>query len=132
MAKTLDGVHVLRVEDNADAAEVMKMVMEYQGGLVITAADAKTTALGILRGLRPDVLVTDVGLPDQDGITLVREARQLGLLNGAPVLAVTALDLSSDAMKAAGFDAYLRKPVEPNRLCGTVQSLAAQHRQKPG
>jgi CheY-like chemotaxis protein len=43
---------------------------------------------------------------------------------------VTALDLSPDDVKAAGFDAYLRKPVEPNRLCGTVQALAAQHRQK--
>jgi CheY-like chemotaxis protein len=52
MSKTLDGVHVLLVEDNADTVEVMKLVMEYQGGLVMTAGDAKT-ALRILRGLRP-------------------------------------------------------------------------------
>ena len=125
MRRTLDGVHILLVEDNADASEVMKMVLESQGGLVMTSSYAMT-ALGFLARLRPDVLLTDVGLPDVDGIGLVREARTRGLLESVPVLAVTAVEMGQRDVDAAGFDAYLRKPVEANRLCETVQALVGQ------
>ena len=120
--QTLDGVHLLLVEDDPDSREIMKLVMEYQGALVLAVPDAKA-ALAVLAAMRPDALVTDISMPQQDGVDLVREARQHGLLEQVPTLAVTAFSFSEAQLRDAGFDAYLRKPVDPNKLCQTVQEL---------
>jgi CheY-like chemotaxis protein len=128
--QTLDGIHVLLVEDHSDSRDIMKMVMEYQGALVVPAPDAKT-ALRFLATLRPDVLVTDISMPGQDGVELLHEARARGVLDGVPTVAVSAFAPSDKRALEAGFDAYLQKPVDPNQLCTTVQALA--HRRKlPG
>ena len=100
----------------------MQMVMEYQGALVITADSAKG-AIALMATVRPNVLVSDISMPQHDGFWLIAEARKLGYLEGVPTLAVTALALSAREIKDAGFDAYLRKPVDPDILCGTVQKL---------
>jgi CheY-like chemotaxis protein len=126
----LDGIHVLLVEDHSDSRDIMKMVMEYQGALVVPAPNAKH-ALAILTTLTPDVLITDISMPGQDGVELVREARERGLLENVPTLAVSAFSPNDKRAREAGFDAYLQKPVDPNQLCTTVQALA--HRRKlPG
>src|SRR4051794_2013967 len=119
----LSGVHVLLVDDDADARAVMQMVMEYQGALVIPATDAKS-ALGLLDTVKPDVLVSDINMPEHDGFWLLQEARRLARLDGVPALAVTGLELTPKEIEAAGFHGYLRKPVDPNMLCNTVHALA--------
>ena len=119
----LTGIHVLLVDDDPDAREIMQLVMEYQGALVLGAPDAKS-ALGQLATLKPDVLVSDINMPGHDGFWLLEEARRLDRLDGVPTLAVTALALTPQQLKEAGFNAYLRKPVDPNELCNTVQALA--------
>ena len=101
----------------------MQLVMEYQGALVLGAPDAKS-ALGQLATLKPDVLVSDINMPGHDGFWLLEEARRLDRLDGVPTLAVTALALTPQQLKEAGFNAYLRKPVDPNELFNTVQALA--------
>lgn len=121
---------MLLVEDHTDSRDIMKMVMEYQGALVVPAPDA-TTALSYLTTLKPDVLVTDISMPGQDGIELLREARARGLVEGLLTLAVSASAANAQRAREAGFDAYLQKPVEPNQLCTTVQALA-RRRKPPG
>ena len=100
----------------------MQMVMDYQGALVITADSAKA-ALALMATVKPNVLVSDINMPQHDGFWLIEEARSLGYLDGVPTLAVTALELGPQEIKDAGFDAYLRKPVDPDDLCATVQKL---------
>jgi CheY-like chemotaxis protein len=124
--QTLDGIHVLLVEDHSDSREVMKMVMEYQGALVVPVPDANS-ALAVLATLKPDVLVTDIAMPEKTGIELVAEARNRGLLEGVPTLAVSAA-LSDKRAQPGTFDAYLQKPVDPTQLCTTVQALARRRR----
>lgn len=114
---------MLLVDDDADARAVMQMVMEYQGALVIPATDAKS-ALGLLDTVKPDVLVSDINMPEHDGFWLLQEARRLARLDGVPALAVTGLELTPKEIEAAGFHGYLRKPVDPNMLCNTVHALA--------
>jgi CheY-like chemotaxis protein len=126
--QTLDGVHVLLVDDDFDSREVMKMILGYQGALVVPAADAKS-ALAILATFKPDVFITDISMPDQDGTSLVREARENGRLDDVPTLAVSAFSPNDEPARNGEFDAYLQKPVDPNELCTTVQALA--HRKKP-
>ena len=122
--QTLDGVHVLLVDDNADTLELFTKVMTYQGALVIPVTNAKA-ALNTLTALRADVLITDITMPEHDGFWLLREARNQGVLKGIPVLAVTALGPQhARRLDEAGFDAHLFKPVDPNELCTTVQALA--------
>jgi len=122
MPQTLDGIHVLLVEDNADARELMKSFMEYQGAFVVPAEDA-ASALAIMETMKPDVIVTDLNMPKHDGIWLIQQARQRGHLNGVPSMAVTAMQLEHEQIEAAGFKAYLRKPIEPDTLCSTVRGL---------
>jgi|RhiMetdeSRZDD1v2_1073273.scaffolds.fasta_scaffold1662161_1 CheY-like chemotaxis protein len=78
----------------------------------------------MLTRMRPEVLVTDMTMPERDGAWLVTEARTRGLLNGVASLVVTALAMTPQQVREAGFDAYLRKPVDPHHLCRTVHSLA--------
>jgi CheY-like chemotaxis protein len=66
----------------------------------------------------------DISMPGHDGWWLVREAERLGYLAGVPRLAVSALDLKPEEIRDGGFDAFLRKPVDPQALCNTVQALA--------
>ena len=123
MPHVLDGLHILLVEDNTDARQVMKLIMEYQGAMVVDVPDART-ALDLLGTMSPNALVLDINMPDHDGVWLMEEARRLGHLKNVPTVAVSALDPTLARVKAAGFDAYLRKPIEPDDLCLTVQGVA--------
>ena len=119
----LAGIHVLLVDDDGDAREIMQPIMEYQGALVIVAPSAKA-ALIVMETMKPNVLVSDINMPEHDGFWLLGEACGRGWLDGVATLAVSALDLAPKEMTDAGFDSYLRKPVDPNVLCNSVQALA--------
>jgi CheY-like chemotaxis protein len=123
MVGMLDGLRVVLVEDDADVRDVLQMTMEARGAQVVTAADADM-ALAVLARMTPDILVSDIRMPRHDGWWLVREARGRGHLDGVPTLAVTGFDVKLQQMDASGFDEYLRKPVDADHLCRTVQRLA--------
>jgi CheY-like chemotaxis protein len=125
MPRPLEGIIVVAVEDDPDALDVLKIVMEHEGALVVPASDADS-ALEKLRCVRPALLVADVSMPSHDGRWLVTEARRSGLLPDVPALAVTALAMTPTEVREAGFDAYLQKPVDPWLLRETVRELAGR------
>ena len=122
----LDGVHVLVVDDDADAREVLMMLLERVGAVVVTA-DSAPAAVAAVAKERPDVLISDLGMPDQDGFDLVRQLRNDGQdAKTLPAVALTAFVQKDDAHLAlsAGFQIHLPKPVDPHDLTAAIAKLA--------
>jgi CheY-like chemotaxis protein len=82
------------------------------------------SALALLATMNPDVLVSDITMPGEDGWWLLREARSRGHLDGTPALEITALELQAEDVTRGGFHAYFRTPIDPQALCNSVQTLA--------
>ena len=120
---------MLVVDDEEDARAVVRRLLEDCGATVRTAASA-AEAMAAFASRRPDVLVSDIGMPGKDGYTLIRRVRTLGVENGGntPALALTAYARPEDRMRAihAGFHMHVAKPVEPVELITMVASLAAR------
>jgi signal transduction histidine kinase/ActR/RegA family two-component response regulator len=122
----LDGLKVLLVEDDADGRDVLRLILEMAGAKVEVSGSVRG-ALRALDDFRPDVLVSDIGMPDEDGYTLIRHVRaREGNGGHMPAIALTGYVTSEDSarVRAAGFQTHLRKPVEPDELVATVASLA--------
>ncbi len=128
-ADELAGLKVLVVDDQVDARELVKRVLEDCAADVITAGTAEE-ALTLVQRLRPDVLVSDVGMPGIDGYELLRRVRALGQEQGGkvPAIALTAFARSEDRTRAlrAGFLVHVSKPVDPSELVATVASVAGR------
>jgi CheY-like chemotaxis protein len=122
----LIGVHVLVVDDDPDARELFRTVLEYCGALV-TVVEAADEALAVLARVTPDVLVADIAMPVHDGYWLLERVRSLPAAHGGaiPAVAITAHgDLHGpDRTLTAGFQAHLRKPLDPWDLCRVLASL---------
>ena len=120
------GVHVLVVDDDRDAREVLHAVLAQAGAEVTTVASA-SEALASIDQARPDVLVSDIGLPQEDGYALVRRLRMRREDNGGrtPAIAVTAYAAAADRERAAasGYDRHLSKPVDARELIRAIESL---------
>ena len=124
----LDGLRVLVVDDEADARGVLVMVLE-KAGAIVTAVGSVREALEALAGTAPDVLVSDLGMPDQDGFDLIRQVRDHGYdARDLPAVALTAFVQKDDARLAllAGFQVHVPKPVDPHDLTSVVASLAGR------
>jgi len=125
----LEGKRVLLVEDEPDVRELMVTVLE-RCGAKVTAAGSAEEALSALQRETPDVLVSDIGMPREDGYALIRKVRALPPEKGGkvPALAVTAHARAEDRRKAllAGFQMHLGKPVPPDELLLMVASLATR------
>ena len=125
----LSNVHVLVVDDEVDARNLVKRLLEMAGATVSMAASASEAFDHISKG-RPDVLVCDIGMPGEDGYSLIRRLRILEHEheNALPAVALTAYARSEDRTKAirSGFQNHLAKPVEPAELLAVVSSLAAR------
>jgi signal transduction histidine kinase len=122
----LSGLEVLVVDDDADSRELVELVLAQCGAKVRTAESAGE-ALALLERTPPDVIVSDIGLPKEDGYQFIRHVRALGEpLRSIPALALTAFVRSEDRHKAlsAGFQMHVAKPVEPAALCAAVARLA--------
>ncbi|HZS47888.1 MAG TPA: ATP-binding protein [Blastocatellia bacterium] len=123
----LTGVRVLVVDDLKDARELIGIVLESQGAQVETVSSV-ADALRVIKSSPPDVLVSDIGMPDEDGYSLIRKVRQLDDNYAAqvPAIAVTAYAGEKDRKQLlrAGYQAHLSKPVEPSELVATVGSFA--------
>ncbi|AUX23220.1 transcriptional regulator [Sorangium cellulosum] len=124
----LDGLRVLVVDDQPDAAEVAGAMLQELGARPWVASSARE-ALRAVAELPFDVIVSDLGMPDEDGYALIRELRALPPAAGGaiPVVAMTAYARREDRQRAlaAGFQAYLAKPVAAGELASVVRGLAA-------
>jgi signal transduction histidine kinase/CheY-like chemotaxis protein len=126
----LDGIRVLVVDDEADARRVMVMVLEHVGAIVTTAGSVRE-AIDLLFEARPDVLVSDLGMPEQDGFDLIRQVRERGHdARNLPAVALTAFVQRDDAYLAllAGFQVHVPKPVDPHHLTSVIASLVGRTR----
>jgi len=127
LSPPLDGVHVLLVDDDPDALEVVKRILRRCQARVSTATSA-AEALTLLSRDQPDVVLADIGLPHVDGYEFVRRVRALpqGEARDVPVAALTAFARSEDRRQAmlAGFDIHVAKPVDPAELVAVVGRLA--------
>ena len=115
---------LLYVEDNADARAVMSEMLRLSGYDVIDAADG-AQALAAVGAQQPDAIVLDIGLPDMNGYEVARQIRLLANGRNVPIIALTGYGQSRDRDAAAqvGFSAHLVKPVDPDELIGTVESV---------
>ncbi|WPB56061.1 response regulator [Xylophilus sp. GOD-11R] len=125
--RALDGLDVLIVEDNADASEMLTVVLA-DGGARVALAPHFDGALVQLASRWPDVLVSDIGLPGRDGYELIRQVRALEKGRGGRRLlsiAFTAFARPEDKARAieAGFDAHLAKPLQPHLLMALIAEL---------
>jgi CheY-like chemotaxis protein len=125
----LRGVDILLVEDNADARELLATLLTSAGARVALAASAPE-ALAYLLDHQPDVLVADIGLPGQDGYTLLEQVRsresQQPAPRALPAIALTAYTCFEDRLRAfaAGYQLHLGKPVEAADLINAVKLVA--------
>ena len=130
----LAGLHVLVVDDEEDARELMRTMFESYGAQV-RAAGSAAEAMQLFERAVPDVLVSDIGMPSEDGLTLIKRIRQRGPEEGrlVPAIALTAYASSSDrlAALAAGYQAHLAKPYEPGELAQLVDRLARAATTRP-
>ena len=125
----LKGTRVLVVDDDPDIRELVRRILTDCDADVYLAATA-ADALPIVEQDRPDVLISDIGMPDADGYELLRRVRALGAELGGrvPAIALTAFARSEDRTRAlrAGFIAYVAKPVDPSELVATVASVTGR------
>jgi PAS domain S-box-containing protein len=123
----IHGSRILVVDDDFDARDLVKRLLEECGAQVATAASS-AEAMAMLAGAGYDVLVSDIGMPGEDGHALMRRVRELAPARGGriPAVALTAYARAEDRVKAirAGFQMHLAKPVEPAELIAMVASLA--------
>jgi CheY-like chemotaxis protein/two-component sensor histidine kinase len=126
-APRLDGIHVLVVDDEPDARDVMAHALLTYGAHVTRAASA-TQAFEVLSGTHIDVVLADIAMPDEDGYSFMRRVRASSdtRIAAVPAAAVTAHARYADREQAfaAGFQCHLAKPVEPVQLARTVDRLA--------
>ena len=126
-SSSLEGIRVLVVDDDADARELLQMALERYGAQVRAAASADE-AFTILTAQCPDVLVSDIEMPETSGYELIRRLRHSDqpALRRIPAVALTAYARTEDRMKAliAGFQTHVPKPVEPAELVTVIASLA--------
>ncbi|HVF28750.1 MAG TPA: ATP-binding protein [Pyrinomonadaceae bacterium] len=123
----LEGLKVLVVDDDADTRELLKAVLGSRG-VEVSAAGSAWEALELFERLRPAVLVSDIGMPGEDGYDLIRKVRALPAERGGrtPAVALTAYAGAEDRTRAflAGYQVHIPKPVEPTELLGVVAGLA--------
>jgi len=126
---SLDGVTVLAVDDEPDARELLRRILEECGARVVLAASADD-GLAAVRRERPDMIVSDIGMPGKDGYSFIRNVRQLSADEGGrtPAAAFTAFARAEDRMRAlhAGFQTHLAKPADAAELTAVVASLATR------
>ncbi len=116
------------VDDEVDSREFMRFVLAEEGPAV-RAASSAAEAFEVAQQFGPDVLVSDIGMPEEDGYSLLRRLRSKNTESGkfwAIALMAYARDEDRDRAFAAGFDRHLSKPVQPDILIDTIVKLRQQ------
>ncbi len=129
----LGGIKVLAVDDDRDSLEVLRRILAGRNARVQTATSAEE-ALKLFPECSPDVILSDIGMPGQDGYELIRRIRKLPKGAAVPAAALTALARSDDRMRAlqAGYQTHLAKPVAAAEVVAVVRSLASLQMGRPG
>jgi signal transduction histidine kinase/ActR/RegA family two-component response regulator len=125
----LRGIKVLVVEDEADARELLRRFLVECDALPAVAASV-AEAQKLLLTFQPDVIVSDIGMPQKDGYEFIRDVRKQGLTT--PAVALSAYAQAEDRIRSAqtGYQTHLAKPVEPAELLAVIASLAGRY-EKP-
>ena len=115
---------ILIVDDDDDARELLRLMLEGCSAIVLGASNA-AEALRALRTWRPDVLISDIGMPGRDGYALIRRVRATSHLATLPAVALTSYAGDKDKARAlcAGFDVHLSKPVDAEALVAALVAL---------
>ena len=132
---TLAGLHVLVVDDEVDTREMLQALLEHCGAHV-RLAPSVPEAVRLFTARRPDLLLSDIGMPDADGYALIDQIRKLPPEAGGrvPAVALTAYARTEDRTRAllAGFNNHVSKPVEPLELLAVLASLSGRALQRDG
>ncbi|MDF5708913.1 MAG: ATP-binding protein [Nostoc sp. S4] len=122
----LQGVRLLVVDDDADTREFLTFLLEEQGAIVTSAASAGE-ALSLIVQSKPDLLLSDLGMPKVDGYTLIKKLRSLPAHQGGqiPAIALTAYaaETTQKQVLTAGFQLHITKPVDPAKLVAAIAAL---------
>ena len=123
--QSLQGLKLLVIDDEPDALSYLERVLAMCGAEVRTGASA-AAALASIDDFHPDVLISDISMPDVDGYSLIQELRQTK--HNLPAIALTAFARTEDRTRSlrAGFSAHISKPVEPAELVATVAAVAGR------
>lgn len=125
--RVLDGIRVLVVDDEADARELLLLILKQYGAEAVQASSAHEALAQLQQGTF-DVLVSDIGMPGEDGYVLIRQVRALEdiMRSGIPALALTAYARVEDRRRAlgAGFQMHIAKPMDPNSVVAAIVQLA--------
>ena len=126
---SLEGLRVLVVDDEADMRMLLCIVLE-ECKAEVTAISSVDEAIDLLEHSKPDVLISDIGMPNKDGYLLLRHVKQIEAETGVaiPAIALTVYARKEDRTKAllAGFHLHIAKPVDPDELIAAIASLAKQ------
>ena len=121
----LDGIKILVVEDDHESRELLAVILEHGKGIVRTVSSV-ADALTILEKWKPHIVISDIGLPRDDGYKLISKLRANPVTKDIPAIAVTAYATNSDRQKAlgAGFQFHMAKPLDPSDLLEAVADLS--------
>jgi len=126
---SLSGMLILVVDDEEDTRQLLVQSLTFYGATVITANSAEQ-AFTELQDKNPDVLVSDIGMPGEDGYSLIRRIRVLANEQNRdiPAIALTAFTRAQDRMRAltSGYQNHVAKPVEPDELATVIASLTGR------
>jgi len=128
-AVRLDGVHVLLVEDDDDSRKLLGTMLKRNGARV-TSTKSAAEALAVFEGELPDVLISDIGMPDQDGYELMRKLRALPPQRGGktPAIALTGYASRKDRDRAlnSGYQQHMAKPIEQADMIKAIAALVGR------
>jgi signal transduction histidine kinase/CheY-like chemotaxis protein len=126
----LEGVRILVVDDEEDSRDLVSAILTRCGGKVKSCKSA-AEALKTFRAWKPDILVSDIGMPIEDGYTLIQKLRKqrLKLAREIPAIALTAYATDDDRARvlSAGFQVHIAKPIEPETLVKSIADAAGRH-----
>ncbi|HYW74781.1 MAG TPA: GAF domain-containing protein, partial [Pyrinomonadaceae bacterium] len=116
--------HLMIIEDDADTLEMLRATLEMRG-FRVTACDSAAESLRVANGNLVDLIVSDIGMPNMDGLEMMRRLRKIDKYESVPAIALTGYASSKDAKAAlgAGFDAHVSKPVDPAELLALINKL---------
>ena len=120
----LDEVRILVVDDELDAREVIAEVLE-DAGARVASAGSSPEGIAVLQRFGPQLILSDIAMPGEDGVAFLRKVRALPQTKDVPVIAFTAYANNADRERLleAGFTGYLAKPVDPDKLLRTITTF---------
>jgi CheY-like chemotaxis protein len=128
----LQGVKILIVDDDPDACDLLSTILQvYEEAEVVTFSSVKD-GLSVFRQLQPQVLISDIAMPNADGVDLIQAIRSLPVEHGGkiPAIALSAMVRDEDRQRAlqAGFNRYLTKPMDAEELITVLRDLLGEAR----